>query len=105
MANKTHAESLFSLLNGKYIQIYLGDSIGKRIYADDDSDIKAIVKGKVVRAEGEWLIILCEFIKQGLIVSKEVFINGWSIKSVMEQEQGIALEKALNLEIQRMLKR
>jgi hypothetical protein len=87
----TYAEVLAEELTGENVQLYTGESTGTINYADYDVEQKAIIKGKVVGAKGQMLILDC-VVRTGMQnFETRVYINGWYIKGASRLDDGVSI--------------
>lgn len=91
----THAEAIASELKGKYCEIFLGEHVGKTIYSDYEIEQMGLVRGTVVKANGEMLVVDADVMYNKTKRIKRIFINGWVIKAISEHEPEVNLLKAL----------
>lgn len=85
---KTFAESLAKRLAGKHVELYLADSSRKLKFADFESNQNTVVRGKLVGAEGDILIIEC----YSGPASAEIYINGYHVIGAMERTAEINVD-------------
>lgn len=76
----TIAESLFSLYENKFVEIYCGTSKSVRHSSDEDFECKELIRGFVRGVSGSILILEIKFGN----MSKLISINSWQIYTVME---------------------
>lgn len=79
--SETYAESLFTKLQNKKIEVYTGSSGKDREYADFTVTYKEVIRGIFVEAIGDLMILE---VTDNLGNVNNVYINGWSVVSVME---------------------
>ena len=85
------AEVLAEELTGENVQLYTGESTGTTNYADYDVEQKAIIKGKIVGAKGQMLILDCVIITAMRTFNTRVYINGWYIKGASRLTDGVSI--------------
>lgn len=78
---ETYAESLFTKLKDKKIEVYTGSSGKDREYADFTVTYKEVIRGIFVEAVGDLMILE---VTDASGNTNKVYVNGWSVVSVME---------------------
>lgn len=85
----TYVESIFKRLKGKFVEVYSGDTSLTRYYSDYDTNTKDVVRGVVVDADGDVLMI--EVMHSETHEKNIAYLNGWSIRNVVEPKNGISI--------------
>jgi len=75
-----YAQAALDLYKDKYIEINTGEVSTTLLFADSQIGQKSIIRGVLIDAIGDGMIVECEM-KHG---TKRVLINCWSIKSIVE---------------------
>lgn len=101
-STSSFAEALMRRLMGKIIEIYSGDTGVTRQYSQDTVTMKEVIRGRLVGAEGELLII--EILDDNNISVNVVYINAWNIRSVIEPKNGYSITDIYKAEHERVRK-
>lgn len=99
---KSFAEIILKRLKNKMIEVYSGDTGTTRQYAQDSVTLKEVIRGKLIDAEGELLVV--EVIDNYTKNKNHVYINAWNVKSVVEPKNGLSVTDIYNGEHERVLK-
>lgn len=101
---KTYAESIVEKYAGKEIEMYIGDDTGTLLYSDHDVSQKAVIRGVVKSAVGDFLTIESTVTTPKQTHKVELDINAWCIKGVMQkQNNGVGIMTIFgNQEIRRI---
>jgi len=74
-------------LLGKKVEIYQGDSHETLLKADKDIARKSVIRGTLAEINGDCVVVECPVGNQ----TTRVYINGWSISTVVEPSPGIGI--------------
>lgn len=96
------AEALAHRLLGRMIEIYSGDTGVTRQYSQDTVTMKEVIRGKLVGAEGEMLIIEIQDDNNKLV--NTVYVNAWNIRSAIEPKNGYSITDIYKAEHERVRK-
>jgi hypothetical protein len=90
MSDKIHgfAQACLDLYQDKIIEINTGESRTTLLLSDFQREHKSLLRGKLLSAIGDGLIIECSV---GAI-KKKVLINVWTIISITEAEDGLGMK-------------
>ena len=80
------SEALIGLLQDKFVEIYVGSSSEERMYSDFTVSRKEVIRGYLRAAYGELLVVEVIFPQTGK--RNLVYLNSWSITSVVEPKVG-----------------
>lgn len=96
----TFAEAVAKQLNNQEVEIYLGDMGMIRVYSQHQEPMKEVIRGSVVGASGDMLIL--EINRDGL--KTKVYLNGWNIKTVIRVNTEFSTIDMYNSEADRIKK-
>lgn len=81
---RSFAELLCGHLQNELIEVYSGDNGTTRNYADYQETLKEVIRGTLMAAEGELLVLEVEHeAGKGL-----VYVNAWNVRSVCRVKDG-----------------
>lgn len=83
---KTFAEFIFSIFEGKFVEIYLSDAYEEVSMEQTSQNYPAVFCGKVVGAYRECLVINCAYVDKGkhMRLGNHLFISERAIKALNE---------------------
>lgn len=87
MAYQTYAESVISLLKGKFVEIYEGTNGKLQKWSDYENQQKEVIRGVLKGGMGDLLIIT---VTDDVGNTNDVYINGWSVKTILEPKNNIS---------------
>lgn len=94
--SKTYAEVIFDKLNGKLVEILIGESYEELTLDQISSHYPAVIVGKVVEACGQVLILDCLYVNNRQhSFGKTVYLNDYSIKMLSEIDDKSTIEDLL----------
>jgi hypothetical protein len=93
MSDKTYSEVIANMLKGKLVEVHTGDTRHSHQYSDYTITKKSIIRGVVVQAEGDVLVLECIVSSASGKPLKDnpktkVYLNGWNILLITEYEHG-----------------
>lgn len=83
----TFAELIHKMMEGKLIEIYIGDTYEDLRLQDSTTKIASVLCGKVVAAFGECLVMDCAYVDKGtkkVVFGNVVIVNERSIRTLTE---------------------
>lgn len=102
MEKNSFAESIVRRLKNKIVEIYSGDTGTTRQYSQDSVTLKEVIRGTIVDAEGELLVI--EVTNKETYGVNLVYINAWNIRIIVEPKNGMSITDIYNGEHERIKK-
>lgn len=81
MTDKTYSESIYDLLKGKWVEVHTGDTKHIQQYNDYTIYKKSVIRGKVVNAKGDVLVLDCISDKG---ITTKAYLNGFGITVITE---------------------
>lgn len=82
------AAAILSMYKNQVVEINTGEIKTTHVLDQFSHDIKHLIRGEVVDAYGDAIIIECE-VRRG--IKKKILVNCWSIKSVCKYNPGHSL--------------
>lgn len=80
---KTYSESILELLEGKMVEVHTGDTKHIQNYSDYTIYKKSVIRGKVVDANGDCLVLECLTDKG---ITTKAYLNGFGITTITEYD-------------------
>lgn len=96
------AEALLKRLKGQNVEIYSGDVAITRQYSQDSIMMKDVLRGKLIDAEGELLIL--EYTDLITLNTTLVYINAWNVRAIVKPENALSMTDIFNSEHERVKK-
>lgn len=95
--SKTYAEHIAEELNGKLVEILVGESYEELVLDQVSSHYPAVIVGKIVGAFGNMLVLDCLYIDKSKKIShgKKIYLNDYCIKILSEVDDKCVLEDLL----------
>jgi len=83
------SKNLAKHLLGKVVEVSQGIEHNTTLQSDRENRHKSVIRGKLLEIDEELIIILYTNIQTGQ--SNKVYINSWSVQSVVEPMNGISM--------------
>jgi hypothetical protein len=83
-----YAAAVIVHLKDQLVEVYSGDVKTTTKFAEQDIEQKNVIRGKLVAAVGDSLIVLVE--KRGRFA--KVFLNVWSVRSIVALEEKLYIK-------------
>ena len=94
------AEAILRRLKGKMVEVYSGDNAVTRQYSDSTVTMKEVIRGIVVDAEGELLVL-----KVASDTTENLaYVNAWNVRSIIEPKHGLSIIDMYSGEFERVRK-
>jgi hypothetical protein len=94
--DKTFAEKINEDLNGKLVEILIGESYEELQLDQMSSNYPAVIVGKVIGAFGNALVLECAYVEnRALKFGKKVYLNDFTIQYLSELDGKCSLEDLL----------
>jgi hypothetical protein len=87
MITTSYSETLFKYLKDKNVEVYCGDNSRDQEYADFSVSSKSVIRGKLVNADGNCLMIETTIDNKSNII----YINCRMITAVIEPKNKISI--------------
>jgi len=88
MKHTGYVESILPYLKGKFVEVYAGSSAKTRKYSDYEQNQKEVIRG--ILKDGSHDLLIVE-VTDRLGNSNDVYINGWSVRAIVEPQNGISI--------------
>lgn len=83
-----YAAAVIVHLKDQFVEIYSGDVKTTTKFAEQDIEQKNVIRGKLVAAVGDSLVVLVE--KNGR--SAKVFVNCWGVRAIVALEEKLYIK-------------
>lgn len=94
--DKTFAEKINEDLNGKLVEILIGESYEELQLDQISANYPAVIVGKVIDAIGNVLILDCAYIEnRSFKFGKKIYLNDYNITYLSEVDSKCSLEDLL----------
>lgn len=86
--SQSYAESVLALLKGKAVEIYEGTNGKLQKWADYENQQKEVIRGILKGGSGDLLIVE---VTDDFGNKNDAYVNGWSVKVIVEPRNGISI--------------
>lgn len=85
----TFSSEIIKYLKNKSVEVYMGDTFRVLKYSEFDDNKKEVIRGTLIDSSGDLLIL--EVTDKLSFQKNIVYINGYSVKAILEPKNGIGI--------------
>jgi len=86
----SYGAAIMHYLQDEMVEVYCGDAHTTFKFSDCDMDQKSVVRGRIIDLMGDCLVVECY--DKGTGKSNHVFLNCWSIVSIVPVNGGLRMK-------------